>query len=103
MTTPLTLTTDSGPDGAPVLTAAGEIDLSNAETFANTLAEAVRAGDRLTVDLTAVEYLDSAGLAALFAQAERIQVVIGPLLAPLLEVSGLAELTAIQVRFGCAG
>jgi anti-anti-sigma factor len=100
MTTPLTLTTGARPDGAPVLTAAGEIDMSNADTFATALNDAAtRAGDGpLVVDLTAVHYLDSAGLAALFERAERIRLVIGPLLAPLLEVSGLAELTTIDQR-----
>ncbi|MFI1989113.1 STAS domain-containing protein [Actinoplanes sp. NPDC020271] len=97
MTTALTLTTSRDPDGAAVLTAAGEIDMSNAETFAAALVEAVpSAGRPLVVDLTAVEYLDSAGLAALFHQAERIEVVIGPLLAPLLTVSGLADLTTVR-------
>ncbi|MEU4428487.1 STAS domain-containing protein [Actinoplanes sp. NPDC024001] len=98
MTTALSLTSGSRPDGAPVLTVAGEIDMSNAAEFAAALSDAVaRAGDAaVVVDLTGVEYLDSAGLAALFAQADRLQVVTGPLLAPLLEVSGLAELTAIH-------
>lgn len=98
MTTALRLTTGTGPDDVPVLTAAGEIDMSNAETFATALTEAVaRAGDAgLLVDLTAVEYLDSAGLAALFDQAERIRLRVGPLLAPLLDISGLAELTTID-------
>jgi anti-sigma B factor antagonist len=98
MTTALTLTTGNRPDGAPVLTAVGEIDMSNAETFAAALIEAAdQAGDGpLVVDLTAVEYLDSAGLAALFDQAGRIRLVIGALLAPLLEVSGLGELTTID-------
>ncbi|GAA4966104.1 STAS domain-containing protein [Actinoplanes utahensis] len=93
MTTALTLTTDSG-----VLTAAGEIDMSNAETFATALATAVTAtdGSRLVVDLRSVEYLDSAGLAALFAQADHIEVRTGPLLAPLLEISGLAGLTTVH-------
>ncbi|SDS57596.1 STAS domain-containing protein [Actinoplanes derwentensis] len=94
MTTALTLTTGPG----TVLTAAGEIDMSNAETFAVALTSAVTlaAGMPLTVDLTAVEYLDSAGLAALFVQADHIEVLTGPLLAPLLEISGLAELTTVR-------
>jgi len=94
MTTALTLTTDAG-----VLTAAGEIDMSNAETFAAALATAVAAGSngsRLVVDLTSVEYLDSAGLAALFHQADHIEVRTGPLIAPLLEISGLADLTTVH-------
>jgi anti-sigma B factor antagonist len=100
MTTALALTTGVRPDGAPVLTAVGEIDMSNADAFATALTDAVTgAGDGpLVVDLTAVQYLDSAGLAALFEQAERIHVVSGALLAPLLEISGLAELTTIDYR-----
>ncbi|GIE82140.1 anti-anti-sigma factor [Actinoplanes philippinensis] len=98
MTTELTLTTGPGPDGAVVLTASGEIDMSNAETFAGALTRAVSgaAGARLVVDLTAVQYLDSAGLSALFAQADHIELRTGPLLAPLLEISGLTELTTVH-------
>jgi anti-sigma B factor antagonist len=99
MTTPLTLATGQGPDGAPVLTATGEIDMSNAETFAASLGDAVTpAGPALVVDLTAVQYLDSAGLAALFQHADRIEVVTGSLLAPLLAVSGLTDLTTVHTR-----
>ncbi|GIE86013.1 STAS domain-containing protein [Actinoplanes regularis] len=99
MTTALMLTTSRDSDGAPVLTAAGEIDMSNAETFAAALAAAVRPESRpLVVDLTAVEYLDSAGLAALFQHADRIEVVAGSLLTPLLTVSGLTDLTVVRGR-----
>jgi anti-sigma B factor antagonist len=99
MTTALTLITGQDPEGAPVLSATGEIDMSNAETFAAALSEAVTAdGQALVVDLTAVEYLDSAGLAALFHHADRIEVVTGPLLAPLLTVSGLADLITVRSR-----
>ncbi len=97
MTTALMLTTTRGTDGVPVLTAVGEIDMSNAETFAAALADAVRPEERLlVVDLTAVEYLDSAGLAALFRHADRIEIVAGSLLTPLLTVSGLTELTTVR-------
>jgi anti-sigma B factor antagonist len=98
MTTELNLTTGPGPDGAVVLAASGEIDMSNAETFAGALTPAVAgaAGARLVVDITAVQYLDSAGLAALFAQADHIELRTGPLLAPLLEISGLSDLTTVH-------
>jgi anti-sigma B factor antagonist len=97
MTTALTLTTSSRPDGTRMLTAAGEIDMSNAASFAAALDEAVGTdGSPLVVDLTAVEYLDSAGLAALFPHAERIALVASPLLAPLLTISGLADLTTVR-------
>ncbi len=61
----------------------------------DTDSEAADAG-HLVVDLTAVEYLDSAGLAALFPHAERIQLVVTPLLEPLLTISGLADLTTVH-------
>ncbi|MEU4626479.1 STAS domain-containing protein [Actinoplanes sp. NPDC023801] len=98
MTTELSLSTGTGPGGAVVLTAAGEIDMSNATVFADALTEAVTGADGspVVIDLTAVQYLDSAGLAALFAQADHIEVRTGSLLAPLLEVSGLAELTTVH-------
>jgi len=97
MTTPLRLTSDHRADGTPVLTAAGEIDMSNAAAFSAALARGISPGIPLTVDLTAVEYLDSAGLAVLFARAEQIRLVVRPLLVPVLTVSGLADLTAVAV------
>ncbi|MFC4071664.1 STAS domain-containing protein [Actinoplanes subglobosus] len=98
MTTELTFTTGSASDGAVVLTAAGEIDMSNADAFADALVAAVAdaGGARLIIDITEIHYLDSAGLAALFAQADHIELRTGPLLAPLLEVSGLTDLTTVH-------
>ncbi|QLQ36406.1 STAS domain-containing protein [Micromonospora robiginosa] len=97
MSTALTLTTSDGPDGTRVLTAVGEIDMSNAADFGAALDDAVRPdGDPLVVDLTKVEYLDSAGLAVLFPHAERVALVASPLLEPLLTISGLADLTTVR-------
>ncbi|WP_341716211.1 STAS domain-containing protein [Micromonospora sp. FIMYZ51] len=97
MTTALSLATSRRSDGTRILTVTGEIDMSNAATFAAGLADAVDAdGTPLVVDLTEVEYLDSAGLAALFPHAERIQLVVTPLLEPLLTISGLADLTTVH-------
>jgi anti-anti-sigma factor len=96
MTTDLTLTTGRRPDGTPVLTAVGEVDMSNAADFASALTHAVQgAPGRLTVDLTALEYLDSAGLAVLFPHVDRIHLVTGPLLAPVLTIAGLADLMTV--------
>ncbi|MGC5038222.1 MULTISPECIES: STAS domain-containing protein [unclassified Streptomyces] len=93
MTTPLTLRTGRRADGTPQLSVSGEIDMSNASA----LAEALGTGTgRLVVDLTAVEYLDSAGLSVLFAHAERLELIVTPLLEPVLAVSGLAELATVH-------
>jgi anti-anti-sigma factor len=98
MSTPLNLESVRGRDGAPVLLVAGEVDFSNNVELAAALEEHLETGaDRLTVDLSRVDYLDSAGLSVLFAHAEQIEVIASPLLAPVLEVSGLGQLTAVRV------
>ncbi|WP_328306581.1 STAS domain-containing protein [Streptomyces sp. NBC_00442] len=91
MTTALTLTHDDRPDGTARVTAVGEIDMSNAGELAAALA---RTAGPLVLDLTGVEYLDSAGLSVLFPHAGRLQLVANPLLDPVLTISGLAGLTS---------
>ncbi|MEV7674044.1 STAS domain-containing protein [Streptomyces sp. NPDC000963] len=90
MTTPLTLTPGRRPDGTAVLTAVGEIDMSNTSSLAAALDGTP---GPLVLDLTDVEYLDSAGLSVLFSHADRLELVAGPLLAPVLTISGLTDLT----------
>ena len=103
MATALELSTRPGPDGIPVVTVAGEIDMSNADRFRDALGLAAAAADggSFVVDLTGVEYLDSAGVHALFEHAPRIRLIAGPLLEPVLTVSGLSGITAMGDD--CAG
>ena len=98
MATPLEFSTRAGADGIPVVTVAGEIDMSNADRFRDALGLAAAAADggSFVVDLTGVEYLDSAGVHALFKHAARIRLIAGPLLEPVLTVSGLADITAVS-------
>ena len=92
-----TFSTGRRPDGAVVLTVTGEIDMSNAEAFATALAQALPEDDgSLVVDLTAVEYLDSAGLSVLFPHVEHVHLVAAPLLAPVLTIAGLDDITTIR-------
>ncbi|MER5373219.1 STAS domain-containing protein [Streptomyces sp. NPDC002553] len=93
MTTSLTLTPGRRPDGAAVLTVVGEIDMSNAGELDKAIASV---DGPVVVDLTAVEYLDSAGLSVLFRHTDRVEVVATPLLAPVLTISGLAELVTVH-------
>jgi anti-anti-sigma factor len=97
--TPLTLDT-SQRDGSPILTAAGEIDLSNIDAFKQALtssaAAAAAGGVPLTVDMTAVEYLDSAAINVLYSQADRIRLIANSVLMRGLTISGLAELVMID-------
>jgi anti-sigma B factor antagonist len=89
MTTQLKLSTRRGSDGIPVVTAAGEIDLSNADSFRDALGQAAPDGGRFVVDLTA-------GLTVLFTHLSQIQLIAGPLLAPVLTISGLAGITSVR-------
>ena len=95
MTTPLKLSTRQDDNGATVLTAAGEIDMSNADDFRDALVRAGTGGAEFTVDLTGVDYLDSAGLTALLPYAPRIRVIATAVLAPVLSVSGLDAITTV--------
>lgn len=101
MTTPLSLDTARGEDGQIVLTAVGEIDQSNIDEFNGALTtattEAAGSGEKLTVDLSSVEYLDSAAINALYASSDQIKLIVNPLLTRVLTVSGLSELTTIEL------
>jgi len=96
MATSLELSTRRDPDGTPVVTAIGEIDMSNADRFRAALGQAVADGGRLVVDLTRVEYLDSAGVHALFAYTPGLELIASPLLAPVLAISGLSDVTSVR-------
>jgi anti-sigma B factor antagonist len=97
MTTPLALTSRRRPDGVTVVTAVGEIDLSNSGSLAAALDQEPGPGP-LVLDLTGVEYLDSAGLSVLFARADRVELIASDLLEPVLTISGLADLATVHRR-----
>jgi anti-anti-sigma factor len=97
MSTPLTVHTERRADGQLVLSATGEIDASNVAGFAAAVSAGATDGtDMLTVDLSAVDYLDSAAINALAPYAESIHIIANPVLMRVLLVSGLAELTKIS-------
>ncbi|GAA2356309.1 anti-anti-sigma factor [Catellatospora methionotrophica] len=96
--TPLDVSTARTEDGSTRLTICGEIDMTNSARLAEAISSA---SAPVLLDFAAVEYLDSAGLAVLFAQADRIELVANRMLLPVLTVSGLTEL--ISVREAPAG
>ncbi|OBA94429.1 anti-anti-sigma factor [Mycobacteriaceae bacterium 1482268.1] len=107
MSTPLNLNTVRREDGELVLTAAGEVDLSNIQAFSDALqAATTEAADRsetLTVDLSALGYLDSAAVNALCTRAEHIHIIAHPLLMSIFAISGLTELATVEPAPPTAG
>ncbi|MCT7661140.1 STAS domain-containing protein [Mycobacterium deserti] len=95
MPTPLNVTTRRRDDGRVVLSAVGELDLSNVDAFGRALAEATD-GAMVTVDFSGVEYLDSAAINLLFAHTEHIELVVNPILLPVLKISGLADVVDVH-------
>ena len=96
MSTPLTLHSEHDAQGRLVVRATGEIDASNVNELAKALAQGLDNGGPLTVDLSAVEYLDSAGINALVPHAESLHIIANPILMRVLRVSGLEELATIS-------
>ena len=99
MTNELRITTSPGAGAAdgPILAVEGEIDIANADVLREALDEHLAGADRVTVDLTGVGYLDSAGLAVLFPHARRLDLVATRLLASVLKVSGLSDLATVRI------
>jgi anti-anti-sigma factor len=94
--TPLTVTSHRRDDGTVVLTATGEIDMSNIATFDQALTEASDTGTHVVVDLTAVTYLDSSAINVLANHAEHLRLISNPLLSRVFSISGLADLTTVE-------
>jgi anti-anti-sigma factor len=107
MPTSLTFDTARRSDDKLVLTAVGEIDLSNIDAFNQALSaagtEAASSGGTLTVDLSAIEYLDSAAINALYARAGQIHVIAHPILMSVLTMSGLTELITVEPASSTTG
>jgi anti-anti-sigma factor len=93
-------------NGSTHIAISGEIDLANAATVEDQLREAVsHQPTAVSVDLTDLTYLDSAGIRILFTLASRLQALrivlelIVPLDSPtrrLIELSGFESLAALR-------
>ena len=86
-------------DTTPVVVASGDIDLANVADFSDAMAKAANGSTALTVDLTEVNYCDSATVRALFGVAATTGLTIlvastGPI-KTLLGISGLDRVAAV--------
>lgn len=96
-----TATVASEPSGAPVVVLAGEIDISNIDAV-NEVVQPLLDGahDALVFDLSAVDFMDSSGIAVLLHAAARVTKVVlrrpSPLLARVLESNGLHDVLTVE-------
>ncbi|PRC57368.1 anti-anti-sigma factor, partial [Mycobacterium sp. ITM-2017-0098] len=68
-------------------------------TFSDAIAHAITAGidgSPLHVDLSAIDYLDSGAINVLFDHADPIDVLVNPILLPVLTVSGLTDVASVR-------
>ena len=97
------LTITASRDGSTaIVTADGEIDLSNVGELRSAVTDAVEDCDRLRLDLSGIEFIDSTGLGGLLelrsmlrARNVTLEIVAGD--GPVrqaVEITGLAELLA---------
>ncbi|MGH4025007.1 MAG: STAS domain-containing protein [Pseudonocardiaceae bacterium] len=92
--------TRTGAGGEHIVVVTGQIDMATAADFQRVLDEAAHGRTQLTVDLTSLGFLDSAGIKVLFDLAVRVdlQLIIDPrsVIATTLVVSGLTQVSTIR-------
>jgi len=96
----LTMTVDTA-NQPPIVTAIGEIDLSNVDEFKDSLAQAATDASAITVDISRVRYCDSAAIRTLFAVAAATALTLivsdtSPI-KTLLSISGLDRAVTVNV------
>lgn len=94
MPTRLHLRTGARDDGTTVIEVTGEIDLRNCDFLRQELDDTP---GPVEVDLSRVDYLDSATLSVLFAHADRMEIVIPDLLEPVFDITGLNTVARVRV------
>jgi anti-sigma B factor antagonist len=85
-------------DGTIMLAVKGEIDMASAGEFRRSLDDAPDRG-RLVLDLTGVEYLDSAGVKVLYDHLGRHPEVVvnsGAVILRVLAITGLRDLLDVR-------
>ena len=100
MATPLSITTDHRDDGTLVLTATGEIDLSNLEAFADALSDGSAAW-RATVrrsPSTSPEWSIWTAVPSTRCSVtpSACDVIANPILMPVLTISGLTDVASVE-------
>jgi anti-sigma B factor antagonist len=84
-----------------VLVVAGEVDMASAPRLRAALSHLAAASGPLTVDLTGVSFLDSAGIAALFEElppGSEVIVTAGSIAAQVLDITSFHQHGKLTAR-----
>jgi len=86
--------------GTTIVDVEGQIDLGSSPALRKTLMECVRGTDRVAINLKAVTYIDSSGIASLLevlreARQSKKELVLFGLTAAVLQVLQLTRLTGV--------
>src|ERR1035438_5710983 len=86
--------------GTTIVDVVGQIDLGNSPTLRKTLLESLKGTDRVAVNLMAVKYIDSSGIASLLevlkeARQSKKRLVLFGLNGAVLQVLQLTRLTGV--------
>jgi anti-anti-sigma factor len=97
----VSIATGSDATGAPVISVAGDLDISNADALEATVASLTATRPvRLTFDLSALRFIDSAGIAVLLHASSSVSDVRlrspSPAVRRVVELTGLAEVLPIE-------
>lgn len=87
--------------GATVVVLSGELDSSNAALLESALASITGAGSaQLIFDLSALRFMDSAGIAVLLGAAAKVEAVRlrdpSPIVRRVIELTGLSDVLEIE-------
>jgi anti-anti-sigma factor len=88
-------------DGVGVISVAGELDSSNADTLGDAVAALVAdRRERLVFDLAGLRFMDSAGIAVLIVAAADVEVIelrnLSPIVRRVVEATGLTTIFQVQ-------
>ncbi|MCW3068850.1 MAG: anti-anti-sigma factor [Solirubrobacterales bacterium] len=95
------ISTQSDPAGVPIITVSGDLDLSNAGALEATVSSiAADQPAQLVFDLSALRFMDSAGIAVLLGAAAKVDAVHlrnpSPAVRRVVELTGLTDVLTIE-------
>lgn len=100
---PATIVIDTQLDagGSPIVILSGELDTSNVAALEATMSSVTtQTPRRVTFDLTALEFMDSAGIAVLINTAAKVSEVLlrqpSPIIRRVLETTGLSSVLTVE-------